>query len=95
MIEIETSEEIDGGFPFARVANELRSLQPNADGYFVLYCPSQGSLRVELRNTGFSIERRFVPGKVHNEIASANEGESLSICDAIEKCRAFYDGSLS
>ncbi|MEM6856912.1 MAG: hypothetical protein AAF559_03500 [Pseudomonadota bacterium] len=93
MLEIETSEEIDGRFSFERVETELRALEPNSDGYLVLYCPTQGTLRVELYQSGFSIERHHQPGKVHYQIAEPNEGENLSISDAIEKCRAFYEGS--
>ena len=93
ILEIETSEEIDGGFSFERVEAELRSLKPDSDGYLVLYCPSQGTLRVELHQSGFRIERRRTPNKVHNEIAVPSEGEKLSISEAIEKCQAFYASS--
>ena len=93
MVEIETDDGVDGGFDFERLKGELRKLKNDADGYLVLFCPSQGSLRVERRSDGYTIERRREVGKTHYEIRDANQGRGLSLTQAEQVCRQFFDNS--
>ena len=93
MLEIETDDGIDGCFDFERLKGELRKLKNDVGGYLILFCPIQGSLRVERRSDGYTIERRQEVGKVHNEIRDANKSTSLSLSQAEQVCRQFFDNS--